>query len=240
MPHSGTHSVSEWESHQRSIAQRKERPPPKRKAAGSNPVGTTQGTRRVQTIRVCAMDSWTVAMACDDTTDEADGVGVAHGPSAARPCPQTQVGVRYEREHGSVAQHGRAPATVGRMRVRSPPEPLRVNVTHANPVHHLPDWHGSDGGEACSSITATDPPARILFQPDARQRHPCRTSFDSFPGRRGSDGGGDGNINSPSEMPPACMRRPASLQAILVRCGPLLIARAVVVLSPIPPIPCLR
>lgn len=94
LSHSGTHSVSEWESHQRSVAQRKERPPPKRKVAGSNPVGTTQGTRRVQTIRVCAMDSWTVAMACDDTTDEADGVGVAHGPSAARPCPQTPVGVR--------------------------------------------------------------------------------------------------------------------------------------------------
>lgn len=126
-------------------------------------------------------------------------------PAHARRPPS---GAPYGLGYGSVAQHGRAPATVGRMRVRSPPKPLRVNVTHANPVHHLPDWHGSDGGEACSSITATDPPARILFQPDARQRHPCRTSFDSFPGRRGSDGGGDGNINSPSEMPPACTKRP--------------------------------
>ena len=126
-------------------------------------------------------------------------------PAHARGPPS---GAPYGLGYGSVAQHGRAPATVGRMRVRSPPKPLRVNVTHANPVHHLPDRHGSDGGEACSSITATDPPARILFQPDARQRHPCRTSFDSFPGRRGSDGGGDGNINSPSEMPPACTKRP--------------------------------
>ena len=136
------------------------------------------------------------------------------------------------------------------MRVRSPPEPLRVNVTRADPVHHLPNRHGSDGGEACSSITATDPPARTLFedsawhaydlQPDARQRHPCRTSFDSFPGRHESDGGGGGNINSPPEMPPACMRRPASLQAILVRCGPLLIARAVVVRPSTMPVPRLR
>lgn len=69
---------------------------------------------------------------------------------------------------------------------------------------------------------------------------PARTSFHSFPGRRGSDGGGDGNINSPSEMPPACMRRPASLQAILVRCGPLLIARAVVVRPSTMPVPRLR
>lgn len=66
-PFRRTHSTSEWKSHQRSIAQWIERPPPKREAAGSNPVGTTQGTRRVQTIRVCAMDSWTVAMARDDT-----------------------------------------------------------------------------------------------------------------------------------------------------------------------------
>lgn len=237
MPHSGTHSVSEWESHQRSIAQWRERPPPKRKVAGSNPVGTTQGTRRVQTIRVCAMDSWTVAMACDDTTDEVDGVGVAGCPSHhSSPCAWTPIGCAV----WAGARFRSSTWQSGRMRVRDPPEPLRVNVARADPVHHLPDRRGSDGGEVCSSITAIDPPARTLFQPDARQRRPCRTSFDSFPGRRGSDGGGDGNINSPSEMPPACMRRPASSQAKPARCGPLLIACAAVVLSPIPPIPCLR
>lgn len=129
----------------------------------------------------------------------------AHPTVPAHACGPPS-GAPYGRGHGSVAQHGRAPATVGWMRVRSPPEPLRVNVTRADPVHHLPNRHGSDGGEACSSITATDPPARTHFQPDARQRRPCRTSFHSFPGRRGSDGGGGGNINSPPEMPPACMR----------------------------------
>lgn len=210
MPHSGTHSVSEWESHQRSIAQWRERPPPKRKAAGSNPVGTTQGTRRVQTIRVCAVDSWTVATACDDT-NRSGGWGRRRRMPIPPSQPMRVDPHRVRRmgwEHGSVAQHGRAPATVGRMRVRSPSEPLRVNVTHADPVHHLPDRRGSDGGEVCSSITAIDPPARTLFQPDARQRRPCRTFFDSFPGRRGSDGGGGGNINSPPEMPPACTQRP--------------------------------
>ena len=70
------------------------RRPLKAKVAGSNPVGTTVGIWRVQTIHMCAVDSWTVATACGDTTDKADGVGVAHGPSAARPCPQTPVGVR--------------------------------------------------------------------------------------------------------------------------------------------------
>lgn len=118
---------------------------------------------------------------------------MAHPPPAHARRPQSVCG--HGPGHGSVAQHGRAPATVGWMRVRSPPEPLRVNVTHADPVHHLPDRHGSDGGEACSSITATDPPARTHFQPDARQRHPPGLFLDSFHGRRGSDGGGDGNIS---------------------------------------------
>lgn len=67
------------------------------------------------------------------------------------------------------------------MRVRSPPEPLRVNVTHADLVHHLPDRRGSDGGEACSSITAKDPPARTLLKPDARQRRPPGRLFIAFP-----------------------------------------------------------
>lgn len=117
MPHSGTHSVSEWESRQRSIAQWRERPPPKRKAAGSNPVGTTQGTRRVQTIRVCAMDSWTVAMACDDTTDEVDGVGVAGCPSHhSSPCAWTPIGcavwagIRFRSSTWQSARNGRADA----------------------------------------------------------------------------------------------------------------------------------
>lgn len=104
---------------------------------------------------------------------------MAHPPPAHARRPQSVCG--HGHGHGSVAQHGRAPATVGWMRVRSPPEPLRVNVTHADPVHHLPDRHGSDGGEACSSITATDPPARTLFRPDARQRHPPGWFLDSFP-----------------------------------------------------------
>lgn len=99
-------------------------------------------------------------------------------PAHARGSPS---GAPYGLGHGSVAQHGRAPATVGWMRVRSPPEPLRVNVTRADPVHHLSNRHGSDGGEACSSITATDPPARTHFQPDARQRHPPGRLFIAFP-----------------------------------------------------------
>lgn len=67
------------------------------------------------------------------------------------------------------------------MRVRSPPEPLRVNVTHADSVHHLPGRRGSDGGEVCSSITAIDPPARTLLKPDTRQRRPPGRFSDSFP-----------------------------------------------------------
>lgn len=103
----------------------------------------------------------------------------AHPTVPAHACGPPS-GAPYGLGHGSVAQHGRAPATVGWMRIRSPPEPLRVNVTRADPVHHLPNRHGSDGGEACSSITATDPPARTHFQPDARQRHPPGRLFIAF------------------------------------------------------------
>lgn len=88
----------------------------------------------------------------------------AHPTVPAHACGPPS-GAPYGLGRGSVAQHGRAPATVGWMRVRSPPEPLRVNVTRADPVHHLPNRHGSDGGEVCSSITAIDPPARTLLNP---------------------------------------------------------------------------
>lgn len=49
-------------------------------------------------------------MVRDDTTDEADGVGVAYSPSAVS---AHAVSVRYGREHGSVAQQAERPQQSG-------------------------------------------------------------------------------------------------------------------------------
>lgn len=209
MPHSGTHSVSEWESHQRSIAQWRERPPPKRKVAGSNPVGTTQGTRRVQTIRVCAMDSWTVAMACDDTTDEVDGVGVAGCPSHhSSPCAWTPIGcavwagIRFRSSTWQSARNGRAdagskpagtparqrhPCRFGSPSSRSAWERWRRGVL----LYHS---HRPASAHLLSTRRTSTSPARTFFWIVPRP------AWERWRWRR--------KHFSPSEMPPACTKRP--------------------------------
>lgn len=241
MPHSGTHSTSEWKSHQRSIAQWIERPPPKRKVAGSNPVGTTEGTRRVQTIRVCAMDSWTVAMACDDTNRLS-----GWGRRRRMPIPPSQpmrvdpigctvwAGTWFRSSTWQSARNGRVDAGSKPARATARQRhPCRPGSPSSQPARER--WR-----RGVLLYHSHRPASAHPLSTRRTSTSPARTSFHSFPGRRGSDGGGDGNINSPSEMPPACMRRPASLQAILVRCGPLLIARAVVVRPSTMPVPRLR
>ena len=154
------------------------------------------------------MDSWTVAMACDDTTDEADGVGVAHGPSAARPCPQTPVGVRawawawFRSSTWQSARNGRVDA--GSKPAETPARqrhPCRPGSPSFQPARER--WR-----RGVLLYHSHRPASAHPLSTRRTSTSPARTSFHSFPSRRGSDGGGDGNINSPSEMPPACTKRP--------------------------------